>query len=158
MASRIGNAVGKLLRRIDRRNPSNSKSGRNPPPPAAPSRTSALDGAFIEYNPDLDGNADPGEVVWTWVPWEEDPTKGKDRPVVILGQRDGLLIGVPLTSKQRDDERQVAVGAGPWDSHSRPSFAKIERVLEVDPGQVRREGAILPRSSFDDIVRALRRL
>jgi len=117
-----------------------------------------LDGAFIEYNPDLDGNADPGEVVWTWVPWEEDPTQGKDRPVVIVGQRNGLLIGVPLTSKPRPDEQQVCVGTGPWDRDGRPSYAKLERVLEVDPAQVRREGAILARSSFDEVVRALQRM
>ena len=43
--------------------------------------------ACIEYSPSLDGDADPGEVVWTWVPYEEDPTQGKDRPVVIIGRR-----------------------------------------------------------------------
>ena len=32
--------------------------------------------ATIEYSPDLDGLADPGEVVWSWVPYEEDPHQG----------------------------------------------------------------------------------
>ena len=126
------------------------------PKPGAPSRDSTLAGARIEYNPDLDGDADPGEVVWTWVPWEEDPSQGKDRPVVIVGIRSGMLIGVPLTSKRRDDGQQVPVGTGPWDRDGRPSYAKIDRVLEVDPGQVRREGSILGRSHFDDVVGALR--
>ena len=40
----------------------------------------------IEYSPDLDGDPDPGEVVWTWVPYEDDPNQGKDRPVVIIGR------------------------------------------------------------------------
>ncbi|MDO5501443.1 MAG: hypothetical protein Q4F67_17375, partial [Propionibacteriaceae bacterium] len=31
------------------------------------------------YAPDLDGDADPGEIVWGWVPFEEDHSKGKDR-------------------------------------------------------------------------------
>ncbi|HEY4333190.1 MAG TPA: type II toxin-antitoxin system PemK/MazF family toxin [Ilumatobacteraceae bacterium] len=122
----------------------------------APSHDSVLAGAHIEYNPELDGNADPGEVVWTWVPWEEDPTQGKDRPVVIVGRRGGALIGVPLTSKHHDNERQVAVGRGPWDHDGRQSYAKLDRILEVDPAQVRREGAILGRAHFDEIIAALR--
>ena len=35
---------------------------------------------------DFDSEApEPGEVVWTWVPYEEDPTRGKDRPVPVIG-------------------------------------------------------------------------
>jgi len=33
-------------------------------------------GLSIEYAPERDGEADPGEVVWTWVPYEDDPTQG----------------------------------------------------------------------------------
>ena len=31
----------------------------------------------VEYAPDLDGRADPGEIVWTWVVYEDDPTRGR---------------------------------------------------------------------------------
>jgi hypothetical protein len=74
-----------------------------------------FDGVSIEYSPVLDGDPDPGEVVWTWVPYEDDPSQGKDRPVVIIGRRGASLVGVALTSKRHDNERQVAVGTGPWD-------------------------------------------
>lgn len=124
--------------------------------PGAPSQNSNLVGANLEYNPSLDGNADPGEVVWTWVPWEEDPTVGKDRPVVIVGRRKDRLIAVPLTSKRHDDSAQIGVGTGPWDREGRPSYARIDRVLDVDPDQVRREGAILARQAFDRVIQALR--
>src|SRR5262249_59628714 len=30
-----------------------------------------------EYAPRLDGRPDPGEVVWTWVAFEDDPARGK---------------------------------------------------------------------------------
>ena len=36
------------------------------------------------YAPEIDGEPDPGEVVWAWVPYEEDPSQGKDRPVLVL--------------------------------------------------------------------------
>ena len=53
----------------------------------------------IEYTPRLDNDPDPGEIVWTWVPFEEDPTQGKDRPVMIIGRRGRMLaIHVAKTS------------------------------------------------------------
>ena len=38
------------------------------------------------YSPELDGEPDPGEVVWAWVPYEDDPSQGKDRPVLVIGR------------------------------------------------------------------------
>ena len=38
----------------------------------------------IAYAPKPDGRPDPGEVVWTWVPYEDDPSQGKDRPVLLV--------------------------------------------------------------------------
>lgn len=122
----------------------------------APARDASFGGVAVEYSPHVDGDPDPGEVVWTWVPWEEDPTQGKDRPVVIVGRRGPLLVGVPLTSKVHDNERQVCVGTGPWDAEGRQSYAKLDRVLDIDPAQVRREGAVLERGRFADLVAALR--
>lgn len=110
----------------------------------------------IEYTPCLDGDPDPGEVVWTWVPYEEDPSQGKDRPVVIIGRRGANLLGVPLTSKPHANEQQVTIGQGPWDQAGRTSYAKVERLLDVDPEKVRREGAALDRRHFDAVVAGVR--
>ena len=123
----------------------------------APSSEAPDDQLHIEYTPCLDGDPDPGEVVWTWVPYEEDPTQGKDRPVVIIGRRGANLLGVPLTSKSHANEQQVTIGPGPWDQAGRTSYAKVERLLEVDPQQVRREGAVLERMHFDEVVAGVRR-
>lgn len=109
----------------------------------------------IEYSPRIDGDPDPGEVVWTWVPFEEDPTQGKDRPVVIIGRRNGNLVGIPLTTKRDDREPQVSVGTGTWDSERRTSYARIWRLLDVDEAKMRREGAILDRARFDAVIDAV---
>ena len=114
-------------------------------------------GVRIEYTPHLDGDPDPGEVVWTWVPFEEDPTLGKDRPVVIIGRHGADLSGVALTSKQRARDH-VEVGTGPWDASGRPSYAKVDRLLDIDPAEVRREGAVLGRRRFDAVIEAVDRL
>lgn len=108
-------------------------------------------GTTVEYTPDLDGDADPGEVVWTWVPYEDDPSKGKDRPVVIIGRTGGDLAGVPLTSKN-NGHGAVSVGTGAWDRSGRPSYAKVDQLIIVRERDVRREGSILDRTRFDAVV------
>ena len=82
-----------------------AKPGR--PAPATPDIEFA--GITISYTPSRDGDADPGEVVWTWVPYEDDPSQGKDRPVVVVGTRGRRLVVVPLTSKRHDDEPQASL-------------------------------------------------
>ena len=109
----------------------------------------------IEYAPRMDGDPDPGEVVWTWVPFEEDPSQGKDRPVVVIGRRDRSLVGVPLTTKQNDREAQISIGTGDWDPQRRQSYARIWRMLDIDIAKTRREGAILDREQFDRVVGAV---
>src|SRR5690606_1707806 len=42
----------------------------------------------FEYAPNMDRDPDPGEIVWTWVPYVENDGRGKDRPVLIVGRID----------------------------------------------------------------------
>ena len=125
---------------------------------ATPSARPVAAGVTVEYTPQLDGDPDPGEVVWTWVPFEDDPTLGKDRPVVVIGRHGDFLSGVALTSKNKDRGDYVDVGTGEWDSKHRPSYAKVDRLLDIVPTEVRREGAILNRRQFDDVIEAVSRL
>jgi len=120
-----------------------------------PPTTLIEQGVRIEYRPQVDGDPDPGEVVWTWVPYEDDPTLGKDRPVVIIGRHGSLLSGVALTSKDKHRPDHVEVGSGSWDPRGRPSYAKVDRLLDIDPDEVRREGAVLDRGRFDAVVTAV---
>ncbi len=112
----------------------------------------------ISYSPDLDGRADPGEIVWTWVVYEDDPTRGKDRPVLIVGRDRRTLLGLMLSSEHyhASDPDWVGIGAGSWDHEGRPSWVRLDRVLDVPEEGIRREGAILARDSFDIIAARLR--
>jgi hypothetical protein len=133
---------------------SRSGSPASPARPGTRERSSSVV-VTIEYAPVLDGDPDPGEVVWTWVPYEEDPSQGKDRPVVVIGRRGDSLVGIPLTTKRHDEEAQVEVGTGAWDGERRVSYARIWRLLVVDPSRMRREGAVLERDRFDRVIEAV---
>jgi hypothetical protein len=115
----------------------------------------------VSYAPRADGHADPGEVVWGWVPFEDDPSQGKDRPVLLIGRRGGQWLGLMLTSKDHDrdaaDEARwgrhwMDVGTGGWDRQRRPSEVRLDRLLTLAPDAVRREGAALDRRTFDRVV------
>jgi hypothetical protein len=109
-----------------------------------------------EYSPRRDGDPDPGEVVWAWVPFEEDPGQGKDRPIVIIGRDaddDAVLVALMLSSKHHDGDRDWwSVGAGAWDGDGRESWVRLDRPLAVTEDGVRREGAVLPEDRFLEVV------
>ncbi len=118
----------------------------------------------ITYDPHPDGEPDPGEVVWAWVPYEDDPTQGKDRPVLLIAREGSSLIALLLTSKDHDRDQQQEnragrfwfdLGSGPWDSAGRESEVRLNRFLVLDPAAMRREGAVLDRARFDAVVSAL---
>jgi hypothetical protein len=113
----------------------------------------------LVYSPDLDGRADPGEVVWTWVTYEEDPSRGKDRPVLVVGRDHATLLGLMLSSQETHaaDRDWVGIGSGSWDYDGRPSWVRLDRVLDVPEESIRREGAILERAVFDVVAARLRR-
>lgn len=119
----------------------------------------------MTYSPHHDGRPDPGEVVWGWVPFEDDPARGKDRPVLLLARDGDLLLGLMLTSKDHDrdaaDEARwgrywMDVGTGGWDRDSRPSEVRLDRLIRLEASAVRREGAALDRRTFDRVVAAAR--
>ena len=120
----------------------------------------------LEYRARDDGRPDPGEVVWAWVPYDEGDGRGKDRPVLVIGRRGRSLLGLMLTSKDHDRDAEdearhgrvwMDVGTGAWDSRGRPSEVRLDRLLLLEPADVRREGAAVDRALFDDVVAAARR-
>ena len=135
--------------------------------PGRPSSLTAYPGDFqgtatIRYAPKPDGNPDPGEVVWTWVPYEEDYSRGKDRPVLLIGRNGRFLLALMLTSKDHDEDGRLSgeyvdIGTGSWDRQQRPSEANLGRLLQISPDAIRREGAVLDRKRFDLVAAGLRR-
>ena len=124
---------------------------------------------MTSYEPEIDGEPDPGEVVWAWVPYEEDPNRGKDRPVLLIARREAAgttyWAGLMLTSKDHDRDADsearagrywMDVGSGAWDAEGRPSEVRLDRLVMLREQEIRREGAALPREVFDAVVEAAR--
>lgn len=132
---------------------------------------------LMDFAPRRDEDADPGEIVWGWVPYEEDLGQGKDRPVLVLAAEDAsvggadgtgeVLIALMLTSRDRAPAGGVAtdehgstwvdIGSGDWDRRGRDSEVRADRLLRLDPRAVRREGGRLDEPRFDRVVEAVRR-
>ncbi len=107
-----------------------------------------------EYAPRHDGDPDPGEIVWTWVPYEERDGRGKDRPVLVVAREHGdTLLAVMLSSKEHDGDRDwVPIGEGPWDRTGRDSWVALDRVMRVHDKGMRREACALDRARFNMVV------
>ena len=119
----------------------------------------------ITYTPSADGNPDPGEIVWAWVPFEEDRSQGKDRPVLVIADEGGgVIVALMLTSRDRGkgdhtDEhgnRWVDIGTGSWDSRHRPSEVRVDRLIRLEAAKVRREGGKLDKARFERVANATR--
>ncbi len=123
---------------------------------------------MTSYSPEIDGEPDPGEVVWAWVPYEDDASQGKDRPVLVVSRHpddETLLVCLYLTSKDHDrnpdaeahaGREWMDVGTGGWDSQRRDSEVRLDRVLLLREDEVRREGAALEREIYEQVVAAAR--
>jgi hypothetical protein len=167
LGSRLTGIIRRAFGRTGRRGRSAS-----PRPPRAQARGSAYPGDFrgtpeISYEPNPgNGNvADPGEIVWTWVPYEEDHSQGKDRPVLVIGRDGPWLLALQLTSKDHDQETAqearagrhwTDIGSGPWDRLGRASEVRVDRIVRVDPSRVRRVGAVLDKQRFNRVAAAVR--
>lgn len=130
----------------------------------------------LTYAPVDDDRADPGEIAWAWVAFEEDLARGKDRPVLVLAREDASIGGrdgsgtvhvcLMLTSHDRGsgthtDEHGntwVDVGSGSWDRQGRASEVRVDRLLRIPLDAVRREGAGLDEERFERVAAAVRRV
>nr|WP_229924345.1 type II toxin-antitoxin system PemK/MazF family toxin [Streptomyces sulfonofaciens] len=132
--------------------------GRSGPTATTEARPDRVGRVRTEYAPVYDGDPDPGEIVWTWVPFEENDGRGKDRPVLVVAREAaGTLLAVQLSSRRHDHDREwVPIGSGPWDREGRESWVDVDRVLRVHEQGMRREACALDRMRFNLVVHRLR--
>lgn len=137
----------------------------------SPAPTGSYPGDFrglpeLNYGPRRDQVADPGEVIWAWIPYEEDFSSGKDRPALVVGYDQAWVLALPMSSQdhsldaaqeQRAGRYWVEVGKGKWDSQGRSSWARVDRIVRVNPADVRRHAGDVDRATFNRVASGLRR-
>lgn len=175
---RMGRQVTRLARQINRarhgggspqqrgdRGASGDPSPRSDAPSQHTDEVTDYPGDFTgavrcEYDPVPGPEAGPGEVVWTWVPFEELDGRGKDRPVLIIARNGRYLLALQLTTRDRNnaaahDEDYLDIGTGDWDAQGRPSEVNLTRVLQLNPRDLRREGGVLKRQIYQRVAAAV---
>lgn len=173
--NRIVKVASSLVRDAVRTTERRVRATNGPRPRPAPAGTDSLETAHttvpfegelppLQYEPEPDNDADPGEIVWAWVPYDENDGRGKDRPVLIIARQHGGYLGLQTTSKDHDRDRAdearwgrfwYDIGSGAWDSQGRESEVRLDRVLYLPTDAIRREGAGLDKSRYDAVAQAL---
>ncbi|WIM67138.1 hypothetical protein QP027_08380 [Corynebacterium breve] len=107
----------------------------------------------VYYSPDLDGPAEPGEVVWVTVP--SDPPE--ERPMLVVGRNSlhihGLLIS---TGTKAFGDNFLEIGSGEWQNAPGRCWLRLDKTLTVPETDVRRRGVLFPRLRFDVVANRLR--
>ncbi|GGF23815.1 type II toxin-antitoxin system PemK/MazF family toxin [Subtercola lobariae] len=162
MASLSGllRSIGRMLG-VQRTPPARTSTPQKPPSGKAATvqvDPRSLGTVKLSYTPHADSRPDPGEVVWTWVPYEENDGRGKDRPVLIVARLSAsTCLGIALTSKSHEGDRgALRLGAGGWDQGGRASWARLDRLFRVSNAGMRREGSALDARTYDAVAKALR--
>lgn len=111
----------------------------------------------IFYAPDMDGQADPGEVVWADI----HTVKGGEiarRSLLIVGRRHHTLLTLLISSnaEHADQDNWFKIGTGPWDSKGRESWIRIDKILELPESLIQRRGVSMPERRFERIASRLR--
>lgn len=111
----------------------------------------------ILYAPDMDGQSEPGEVVWSPVMLGDDPVP-QERAVIVLGRRKHILLGALISADPRhaQNDKWLYIGSGPWDPKMRPCWVRLDKILEVPESGIRRSGIFMPKRRFDRIASKLR--
>ncbi|OEX92052.1 type II toxin-antitoxin system PemK/MazF family toxin [Corynebacterium sp. Marseille-P4321] len=108
----------------------------------------------ITYAPDMDGGAEPGEVVWLTVP----SNPPKQRSMLIVGRERHDVLGLLISPDEahEQDERWFEIGPGEWCETGRPCWVRLDKTLVVPESDVHRRGTTVPPRRFERIANRLR--
>ncbi|PRQ11666.1 hypothetical protein C1Y63_04445 [Corynebacterium sp. 13CS0277] len=110
----------------------------------------------IYYAPDMDGQADPGEVVWMTLADDEGDTQ--ERAFVVVGRTHHEIMALLISpnAEHAEEKTWLDIGSGVWESSGRNSWVRLDKVVTMPEDAIRRQGAVMPRRRYDRIAHRLR--
>ncbi|HIW91568.1 MAG TPA: type II toxin-antitoxin system PemK/MazF family toxin [Candidatus Corynebacterium avicola] len=111
----------------------------------------------VIYAPDMDGQADPGEVIWYHILPDRYATP-ELRACIVVGRNRHTLLGMLISSNPDHDEEDnwVPIGAGLWDPRGNECWARADRIIEIPEADIQRRGVSMPERRYDRIAATLR--
>ena len=97
------------------------------------------------------------DVWFAWVRYEESPTQGKNRPVLVIdvSDKEALVLAVPFTSTHPRDEYDIEV----FDWSDIPldhlSTARVSKVLKIPISDFERKIGRISDDDWDNITNLL---
>lgn len=109
----------------------------------------------IFYAPDMDGQAEPGEVVWFHVP----TSPPKERSMLVVGRDRHDVLGLLISSDDNhaEDEDWMPIGSGEWKPTGEPCWVRMDKTLSIPETDLRRRGALFPARRFERVADHLRK-
>ena len=106
----------------------------------------------------MDGQADPGEVIWVWIQPNLPGHPARERAMVVVGRSQHLLLGLLISPnpEHANEDNWIDIGSGGWDVAGCQCWVRLDKILEVPESTIRRQGAIIPKSRFERIAQRLR--
>ena len=111
----------------------------------------------IFYAPDMDGQAEPGEVVWANLHFVRQVGLER-RAVMVIGRNHHTLLGLLISSDPRhaDDGNWFPIGNGPWSDKHDTSWVRMDKTLLIPETFIQRRGVRMPIRRFERLASALR--
>ncbi len=109
----------------------------------------------IFYAPDMDGQAEPGEVVWFNVP----TTPLKERSMLVVGRDRHDVLGLLISANEdhAGEDDWLPIGSGEWKPTGEPCWVRTDKTLFIPETDLRRRGALFPARRFAHIAEHLRK-
>ncbi|AGP30399.1 hypothetical protein A606_03740 [Corynebacterium terpenotabidum Y-11] len=109
------------------------------------------------YAPEMDGQADPGEVVWFRVVRTKD-AEPELRACLVVGRNEHTLLGMLISSnpEHRTEDNWIPIGTGLWDTKGNKCWVRVDKIVEIPESQIQRRGVSMPERRYDRIAAHLR--
>lgn len=107
----------------------------------------------LYYAPTMDGQAEPGEVVWLDV-----NGCSEAKSILVIGRTKRSLLGQLITPNPDLSQSYdwMDIGSGVWDKEGRTCWLRLDKIIEVSESGIQRRGATLSPHLFERIASHMR--